>query len=92
MKYRLVPGHRSRSNTPPDSLPGVQDDKDDRGGTPKGDGQTRGSSPGDSAGWNEPQTLDFPPLQALQDVSNADFDGQGRGGSRDEPPSKRSKM
>ncbi|XP_078380724.1 pre-B-cell leukemia transcription factor 1-like isoform X2 [Oculina patagonica] len=58
----------SRSNTPSDSLPGSQEDKDEQGGS------------------------EFSSLQGLSDMANADFDSRGSDRSRDEPPSKRTKM
>lgn len=58
----------SRSNTPSDSIPGSQEDKDEQGGP------------------------EFSSLQGLTEMTNADFDSRGSERSRDEPPSKRTKM
>lgn len=58
----------SRSNTPSDSLPVSQEDKDEQGGP------------------------EFSSLQGLTEMTNADFDSRGNDRSRDEPPSKRTKM
>ena len=54
---------------------------------------SRSNSPADSQEDKDDQGgPEFSSLQGLSDMANADFDSRGNDRSRDEPPSKRTKM
>ena len=54
---------------------------------------SRSNSPADSQEDKDDQGgPEFSSLQGLSDMANADFDSRGDDRSRDEPPSKRTKM